>query len=526
MTGRLRLLHIEDSTDDAELLLLQLERAGFEVTSARVETPAAFADALDSQVWDLVLADHALPELDAPSALRILKAHGLDLPFVVLSGTMNTSAAIEVMKAGAHDFVPKDEPSRLEPIIARELREAANRRARAQAEVDRAQLIVQLEDANRSKDEFLAMLGHELRNPLAPIATALQLMKLRNEAHPSRELEIVERQVQHLMRLIDDLFDVARVTRGKVDLEIRTIEIAPAIARGIEIASPLIEQRRHTLTVDVPPQGLRVDGDEHRLAQVFSNLLTNAARYTPLGGAISLSARREGGMVAIAVKDNGIGIDAALLPRIFDAFVQGSRAIDRSAGGLGIGLALVRNLVTLHGGTVAVSSTTSTRGSELIVRIPMSTETVSLPPAPAQRAPTRQRDSGAAVLVVDDNQDAAELLATIIRMHGYHVEVAHDGPGALDRLDGFSPGAIILDIGLPDMDGYELARRIRERPQQPPAKLIALTGYGQRSDHERSREAGFELHLVKPVNTGQLLDTLDALFSSAAGALPQGVTIA
>ena len=515
MTGRLRLLHIEDSADDAELLLLQLARAGFEVTCARVETPAAFSEALASQVWDLVLADHALPEFDAPSALRILKTHGLDLPFVVLSGTMDTSAAIEVMKAGAHDFVPKDDPSRLEPIIARELREAANRRARAQAEVDRAELIVQLESANRSKDEFLAMLGHELRNPLAPIATALHLMKLRNETHPSRELEIIERQVQHLMRLIDDLFDVARVTRGKVDLELRTVEIASAIARGIEIASPLIEQRRHTLTVDVPPQGLRVDGDDHRLAQVFSNLLTNAARYTPTGGAISLSARAEAGMVVIAVKDNGIGIDGALLPRIFDAFVQGSRAIDRTAGGLGIGLALVRNLVTLHGGTVVVSSTSFTRGSEFTVRIPMSMATVTPPPAPAQRAPASPRSASDSVLVVDDNQDAAELLATIVRMHGYRVEVAHDGPGALDRLDEFSPGVIILDIGLPDMDGYELARRIRERPEQRRARLIALTGYGQRSDREQSSEAGFELHLVKPVNAGHLLDTLDAFFSSA-----------
>jgi signal transduction histidine kinase len=513
MTSRLRLLHIEDSKDDAELLLIQLERAGFEVTSARVETPEAFSDALESQVWDLVLADHALPEFDASSALRILKARGLDLPFVVLSGTMNASAAVEVMKAGAHDFVPKDEPSRLEPIIARELREAANRRARAQAEVDRAQLIVQLEEANRSKDEFLAMLGHELRNPLAPIVTALQLMKLRNEATPKRELEIIERQVQHLMRLIDDLFEVARVTRGKVDLEIRTIEIASAIASGIEIASPLIEQRRHTLTVDVPSQGLQVDGDDHRLAQVISNLLNNAARYTPTGGAISLSARGEGGMVAIAVKDNGIGIEAALLPRIFDTFVQGSRAIDRSAGGLGIGLALVRNLVILHGGTVAASSAGVTRGSEFVVRIPMSSAIMSAPPATAPRAPGRQRGSTDSVLVVDDNQDAADLLATIVRMHGYRVEVAHDGPSALDRLDGFSPNVIILDIGLPDMDGYELARRIRERPEQRRAKLIALTGYGQRSDHERSTEAGFALHLVKPINAGQLLDTLDALFS-------------
>ena len=511
---RLRLLHIEDSPDDADLLLLQLERAGFEVTSARIETPSAFAAALDAQDWDLILADHALPEFDAPSALRMLKARGLDLPFVVLSGTMEASAAIEVMKAGAHDFVPKDDPSRLEPVIARELREAANRRARAQAEVERAQLVVQLEAANRSKDEFLAMLGHELRNPLAPIVSALQLLKLRNDDEPSREFEIIERQVQHLLRLIDDLFDVAKITRGKIELEIRAIEIASAIARGLEIANPLIEQRRHKLTVDVPSRGLMVDGDENRLAQVVSNLLTNAARYTPIGGAIALSARADAGMVAIAVKDNGIGIDAALLPRIFDAFVQGSRATDRSAGGLGIGLALVRNLVTLHGGTVAVSSGGPTHGSEFVVRIPMSTKVVN-PPSPAPRKATRQRVGDDAVLVVDDNEDAAELLATILRMQGYRVEVAHDGPGALDRLAGYSPGVIILDIGLPGMDGFELARRIRDRGDPRRARLIALTGYGQRGDHERSREAGFDLHLVKPINTGQLLETLDAFFAPA-----------
>lgn len=516
MKTPLRLLHVEDSSDDAELLNIQLRRAGFDVTSKRVETAEEFEAALAGQTWDIVIADHSLPTFDSPHALQVLKNQALDLPFVVMSGAMTAATAVELMQAGAHDFISKDEPARLEPVIRRELREAANRRARRQAEVERENMMTQLEAANRAKDEFLAMLGHELRNPLAPIVTALQLMKLRSDGAPSRERDIIERQVQHLLRLVDDLLDVAKIARGKVELKRRTIELAVVVARGVEIASPLLEQRAHNFSVKVPPRGILVEADEARLAQVVSNLLTNAARYTPPGGDISLTAVVEGSDLVLRVKDSGMGIDADTLPKIFDVFVQGTRAIDRREGGLGIGLALVRNLVALHGGTVSAHSEGRDRGSEFIVRLPVAPATDAEPAflQPPPRAPVQARNGCNQVLIVDDNQDAVEMLAEAVRMEGYEVRVAHDGPTALALLERFTPTVVILDIGLPVMDGYEVARQIRARPEHQTTKIVALTGYGQTSDRERSEQAGFDLHLVKPVELSQLLIAMDGLSSS------------
>jgi signal transduction histidine kinase len=508
----LRLLHVEDSSNDAELLLIQLRRAGFDVTSKRVETADELAAALKAEPWDLVIADHSLPTFDAQRALQLLNEQAPDLPFVIMSGTISIPTAVELMQAGAHDFISKDQPARLEPVIRRELRQAANRRARRQAESDRERMMNELQTANQAKDEFLAMLGHELRNPLAPIVTALQLMKLRSDGAASRERDIIERQVQHLLRLVDDLLDVAKIARGKVELKRRPLELGAVIARAVEMASPLLEQRAHNFSVDMPARGVIVEADEARLAQVVANLLTNAARYTPPGGVISLTAVVEGGEVVVRVKDNGIGIEADALSRIFDVFVQGRRSLDRRDGGLGIGLALVRNLVGLHGGTVTAHSEGCDRGSEFIVRIPVlaaSGADSALPP-PAS-APVPLRSGGSRILVVDDNEDAVEMLAEAARMEGYEVEVAYDGPTALALLDRFTPSVIVLDIGLPVMDGYEVARQIRARPEHRATKLVALTGYGQRSDRVRSEQAGFDLHLVKPVELSQLLEVMNSL---------------
>jgi signal transduction histidine kinase len=514
----LRVLNLEDSVNDAELLQIQLRRAGFDATTTRVDTAEGFMAALESGGWDLVIADHSMPSFDAPAALKILKDKRLDLPFIVMSGAISAELAINLMQSGAHDFVSKNEPARLAPVIRRELREATNRRARHKAEEDRAATLVELEVANRAKDEFLAMLGHELRNPLAPIVTALQLMKLRGDGVLRREREVIERQVQHLLRLVDDLFDVAKIARGKIELKRRPLELAAAVAQAIEMASPLLEQREHRFTVDVPSRGLMVDADQARLAQVLSNLLTNAARYTLPKGDISLSARVEGGEVVVRVKDSGIGIDADMLPKIFEVFVQGSRAIDRSEGGLGIGLALVRNLVALHGGSVSAYSGGRDAGSEFVVRLPSAPAAVAEPLHDAIATPLAHADrNGSCVLLVDDNHDALELLSEAVRIQGYDVRTASDGPTALAALDHFTPNVVVLDIGLPVMDGYEVARLIRARPEHRATTLIALTGYGQSEDRARARDAGFDVHLVKPIQLAQLVAAIDRARSARSG---------
>ena len=362
------------------------------------------------------------------------------------------------------------------------------------------------DQASRAKDEFLAMLGHELRNPLSPIVTALHLLKLKT-ATPGRELVILERQVQHLVRLVDDLLDISRITRGKVELKKHPIELEEPALRAIEMAGPLVEQYRHRLEVDVPSFGLRLHADSARIAQVIANLLTNAARYTKPGGTIKLTAAHDGDDIVISVADTGIGISADLLPRVFDLFVQGHRAADRTEGGLGLGLALVQSLVKMHGGSVSATSAGPDEGSCFTVRLPALD---AAEPAPgSEQRPSRISLTSAfrKILVVDDNVDAAELLAEVLRGAGHEVFIAFDGPSGLAAAEANRPTIAVLDIGLPVMDGYELARRIRELPSPP--HLIAMTGYGLAMDRQKSREAGFAAHIVKPVSVDDLLDEID-----------------
>jgi PAS domain S-box-containing protein len=370
-----------------------------------------------------------------------------------------------------------------------------------------------LHEANRKKDEFLAMLGHELRNPLAPILTALELMKLRGLATGAeRERDVIERQVRHVARLVDDLLDVSKITRGKISLQREPLEIFVAIAKAIEIAAPIIEQRTHLLCVDVPAAGLAVDGDPVRLSQVIANLLTNAALYTPHGGRIDISARREGRDVVFDVTDTGIGIDAQLLPQVFDMFIQGARPIDRAEGGLGLGLGLVHSLVELHGGSVTADSGGPGKGSRFTVRLPALEMTPSVvlalsgPPVATQPVLlTNVRR----VLLVDDNADAAEILGELLRTLGHEVAIAYDGPQALIALESFDAEVAVLDIGLPVMDGYELASRIRADFRRRSPRLVAVTGYGQPDDLTRSRKAGFDEHLVKPVGINSLIEAIE-----------------
>lgn len=383
------------------------------------------------------------------------------------------------------------------------------RRALEQAAAEREQLLASAREASRAKDEFLAMLGHELRNPLSPIVTALQLMKMRGETGTGREQDIIRRQVDHMVRLVDDLLDISRVTRGKIELQRERCEVSAVLAKAVEQASLLLEQRSHTLHVDVPA-GLTFDCDPVRMAQVIANLLTNAARYTDIGGQIHLSAKAGGDEhLAISVRDNGSGIDAELLPRVFELFYQGGRGVDRAEGGLGIGLALVRSLVEQHGGTVEARSEGKGRGSEFIVRLPWRRADAA-GTAPASQVDPQPVANGARVLLVDDNRDAAETMAQLLRLYGYQLEVFHDPVSALAALDRVKPDVAILDIGLPVMDGYELGRCIRQQCGAA-CTLVALTGYGQDTDRARSDAAGFDHHLVKPVALEALVQVLGSV---------------
>ncbi len=389
-------------------------------------------------------------------------------------------------------------------VVAVEVTEhVRSRQAIERAHREREQLLVDLSTASRAKDEFLAMLGHELRNPLAPIVTALQLMRMRGNGAHGREGEIIQRQVDHLVRLVDDLLDVSRVTRGKIELKVERVELARVIDKAVEMASLLIEQRRHGFEVDVEP-GLVWEGDPVRLAQVVSNLLTNAARYTEPGGRLWLRVR-QGGLeaVEISVRDTGIGLAPEVREQVFELFFQGKRSIDRAEGGLGIGLALVKNIVELHGGSVHAHSEGRGQGSEFVVRLPL--RSAALVQAPLEPAPAALPGvASQRVLLVDDNADGADTLGHLLRAHGHTVEVYHDPVSALAAVERFSPTVALLDIGLPVLDGYQLAARIRALPGGAGCRLVALSGYGLAADHARSEAAGFERHLVKPVNPDEV----------------------
>ncbi len=357
------------------------------------------------------------------------------------------------------------------------------------------------EAANRAKDEFLAMLGHELRNPLSPIVTALHLMNLRGGNDGAHERRIIERQVAHLTRLVDDLLDVSRIARGKVELKSEIVELHGVVAQAIEMARPLVEQRAHALTVDVPARGLAVKGDVTRLSQVVANLLNNAAKYTPVGGRITITGEVHQGEAVLRVRDTGMGIAADVLTGIFDLFVQGRQTIDRSAGGLGLGLAIAKNLIERHGGSVSAFSDGVGHGSEFVVRLPhVAADEQASAASPRTPVTSEQSCEPQRILVVDDNEDGAEMLSVALGHKGHDTRTAYDAATALKLAEEFVPDLAFLDIGLPEMDGYELATRLRRLPGLEGIYLVALTGYGQESDRRKTRAAGFDQHLVKPVD--------------------------
>ncbi len=397
--------------------------------------------------------------------------------------------------------------------------------ARAAIALDNARLYGKIQAEDRRKDEFLAMLAHELRNPLAPISNAVHILQM-SEKDPAKlkwAIEVIGRQLRQLVRLVDDLLDVSRITRGKIELKIESIDATQVVAAAIETSRPFVDALEHTLTVLLPPEPLLVKGDFARVAQILANLINNAAKYTNEGGRIAVTAAREGANVVFRVRDTGIGIPADLLSSIFEPFTQIDRTLARSQGGLGIGLTLVRRLVEMQGGRVFASSDGPDQGSEF---------TVSLPAAsPAQRAKSDSGESGRTVaaaldlcvLVVDDNHDVAESTAVLLRLAGCEVHLAHDGEEALRLVPRVRPHAVLLDIGLPRMNGYEVAERIRSDPENRDILIVAVSGYGQQEHRLRSKQAGFDQHVVKPIDPTALSGLLAALASQRIAASSENV---
>ena len=375
----------------------------------------------------------------------------------------------------------------------------------ASAGIENAYLYEQVREQDQRKDEFLATLAHELRNPLAPIRTGLELLKLAPSIDATvKTREIMERQVEHMVRLIDDLLDVSRITRGKIELRKERVDVRTVLDAALELSGPLIEESRHELLVSTPKEALLFDADPVRMAQVVSNLLNNAAKYTPEGGQIELSADRDGNEVVIRVRDNGVGLTSEALSKVFELFNQVGKTLDRSQGGLGIGLALVKRLVEMHGGHVAAESQGLGQGSAFTVRLPLAATQKIGGPLFAGDHRSRSLSIPRRILVVDDNVDGAETLAMLLMLSGHTVERAHTGPDALKVAHAFQPRVMFLDIDLPGMSGYEVARQLRSDSTMDGLILVALTGWGSEEDRQRAQNAGFDHHLTKPVEIEKL----------------------
>jgi signal transduction histidine kinase len=482
----------------------------------------------------VVLMDVSMPELDGFELAEIIRGHpryqktaiifvsavhltDLDRLKGYESGAVDyVSVPVipELLRAKVSVFAELYRKTRESERLNRELEQrVAERTAELEASTARqTELAEQLRQADRRKDEFLALLAHELRNPLAPVRNAVTIMRMKNSEDPELAWcrDVIERQANQLTRLDDDHLDVSRITRGKIKLRLEPLDLATVLEAAVETSRPLIDAHKHELRVTLPKDRVRIEGDLTRLTQVIANLLNNAAKYQNEGGRIELTASCERGEAVISVKDQGVGIAPEMLAQAFDLFSQGERAPDRAQGGLGIGLSLVKNLVEMHGGSVSGVSGGVGKGSEFVVRLPC----VAAEPDALRELATDSAMTKAVhplrVLVVDDSTDAAESLAKLLRLAGHEVLVAHDGPEALVIAEAERPAVMLLDIGLPGMDGYEVCRRIRQQGRSD-ARIIAVTGYGQERDRERSRDAGFDSHAVKPVDPSELMKLVSGI---------------
>ena len=434
-----------------------------------------------------------------------------DLPVLILTKRGADSTALNEVVRTFGNVTLLERPVRAATLLSAVQTAIRSRERQYQIRghlADRARAEESLRIVDQRKDEFLATLGHELRNPLAPLLTGLELLKLAGVKDPTalKATAVMERQIGHLLRLVDDLLEISRITRGVIELQSEPLDLASIVRSAVDTSRPAVDAAQHELTVDVPNESIVVTGDAVRLTQVFANLLINAAKYTNAGGHIWVTVRKEDERALVSIRDDGIGIPSAQLPSVFDMFTQVDRSNRRSQGGLGIGLTLVRSLVTLHGGQVEARSPGPGAGSEFIVDLPIligrrvrTHKAKSLAKFPARR-----------ILVVDDNRDAAETLGALLTGLGATVSVADSGLAALEILKTFQADAVLLDIGMPEMDGYEVSRRIRAIPDRGRVLLIALTGWGQADDMRRSLAAGFDHHLVKPPDVDKLRDLLTA----------------
>ena len=473
----------------------------------------------------VVLVDVCMPDLDGYELAAMIRQHPRyqKTSIIFVSAIMLTELdRLRGYESGGVDYVPVPvvpEILRAKVSVFAELYRKTRALERLNEELEErvAERTAALEastaalkEADQRKDEFLAMLAHELRNPLAPIRTAVQLLRLRElaESQRARARDVIERQVEHLVDLINDLLDVSRITRGVIALQREPLLVGAIVARAVEIARPAIDAKQHELFIGLPDESLAVDGDRTRLVQVIANILHNAAKFMEPRGKIRLTVTRDANHVVIKVSDTGIGIAPEILPTIFELFTQAHTRAERSEGGLGIGLALIRRLTEMHGGTVTAYSEGPGRGTELTVRLPVLAahlatdvhEPVATPDLP--QIPSRR------ILVADDNDDAAESLTLRLQLAGHDVRTAHNGAEALAIAGEFKPQIVLLDLGMPKMDGYATAREIRKRPWGKHATLIALTGWGQERDRQRTEEAGFDRHLVKPVAEVELFEAL------------------
>lgn len=526
---KVNILLVDDRTENLRALEAILRDLGQNLVKARTVN-TALRRLLDED-FAVVLLDLQMSGLDGFETGKLIRCRDRSRQTPIIFLTDRESPDFPVVKAyalGAVDYLVKPlMPEVLKAKVAGfvdlfQKTEQVNRQAKQLRELERSQFehmlaeekqrweLDRLRDEARRKNDFLAVLAHELRNPLAPIRNAVQLLRLE---HPSEQetawaKDVIDRQVQQMTRVVDDLLDVSRISRGKIKLQKEAVELADVVERAVEMAQPLIETRRHHLTVAVPKERVMLEADPLRLAQVLANLLNNAAKYTEEGGRIWLTATSNQSEATIAVRDTGVGIPAAFLPHIFDLFVQEDRSIEHSQCGLGIGLTLAKSLVELHGGRICAQSAGPGTGSEFEVRLPCRQATANDAP-PLRIKPERAKPAAALrILVVDDNRDSARSLALLLQHSGHKVETVHDGQAALEAIKKQPPDVVLMDIGLPRIDGHEVARQIRTKLGFHNMLLVAMTGYGQVEDRRRSQEAGFNAHLVKPVDLDSLFELL------------------
>jgi signal transduction histidine kinase len=520
---RRRVLYVEPNEADIDLTVRHFAEWASHLTLEIARSSVDALAMLQRTPVDLVMSDLRLPGLNALEFLKELRLSGVQVPFLVITGRGDELAAVAALKLGAYDYIVKRDnylmqlPYAVDNAIDRFELACANERLqseiaeRTKAEATLRDKTAALAESSRQKDEFLAMLGHELRNPLAPVRTALEILQ-RGDAHTGiarRAHAVMDRHIAHMVRMVDDLLDVARITGGQIRLHVEETDLREIVSQAIDSSRPLIEARRHQHDLSLPPDAVPVRGDVTRLVQVAVNLLNNAAKYTGEAGTIRVTVLREGAHAVLRVADTGVGISPRLLGRIFDLFAQDDRTLDRAQGGLGLGLSLVRRITELHGGHVDAHSEGRGLGSEFTVRLPLHVplsaaahvDRVAAPAAP--RRPLR-------CLVVEDNRDAAQMLEVALGFEGHDVRLTFDGHSALEAARGFQPDAVVLDIGLPGMTGYDVARALRELPELGRVNIIAATGYGQDEDRARGREAGFDHYLVKPIALDALLDALTA----------------